>query len=877
MDLPILRQDFPEFSWEESGICATAEEKALAFIAASEKGACADFHRNVWNEMVKLLSMAFEEAGMIWDDADGAPEQIIMSGKYESLTAKRFNSLIKNIDAIAKTGWKWVFQKGIDGYVGRDHFYGVTERGNEADILYGWYMIEIARKVNLIIRIMKNTADFSDAVTHKNITFALTENFHFDDSAAAYIALEKIIAFRERLLSAGSSAAYGSIHIPIDAKRNIRAAPTEGISKEFEHFLQSINRMTALPSSVMQMLLRLAMKIDGVVIASEGIRYVAKNDLSLHIAAATNAAIVKRLEIKRQNELVQSMLMLAAKVISSKTGSKINAIADAGLHIADAGQIPMKQEISIKGSVDMVSVILDRYRLQRAIDLDQRANLVYADTIRYGVCIASNVKNQSIARAADTIINDAEKKIFLSMFADAVEGRSLELPISKGIFLEDGSHASIAESVYAASETAITFAEDASAVNADTLILSTNTAVRTDDAIDVIFEKTKVTAIKNGSDFETGAFLTNGIVSKLQWNAEENIFGKLSVEAIRSHIYEIAADGLLLGNAFANVSEGIRAMAKAEAAASGNIEILSGITNQVPVGNVLHITECVYAQKGKISGNTIAQEVFMEVSTNAVEGRSLEMPILKGTFLEDGSHASIAESAYAASETAIAHENEIAVRDSSSKKTLMISSQYIKDKCSLLEGCPTASDVEASICFSKEISVKSGEKAVSEICEKIVTAEKMAIERSRIDPAEACRTIQTSFEVSARANPVRDGLEEEIITPYKADVTALETVSAGSEVAFQLNLKAIANANAKTKTAQLESQAFETESDAELSLGVYHYIAEHEIEQSYRFEDHCKLRMEREIWLYPYEYDNGKWIITQVLDAEQNGTCLIIT
>ena len=57
----------------------------------------------------------------------------------------------------------------------------------------------------------------------------------------------------------------------------------------------------------------------------------------------------------------------------------------------------------------MVSVILDRYRLQRAIDLDQRANLVYADTIRYGVCIASNVKNQSIARAADTIINDAEK------------------------------------------------------------------------------------------------------------------------------------------------------------------------------------------------------------------------------------------------------------------------------------------------------------------------------------------------------------------------------------------------------------------------------------------------------------------------------------
>lgn len=163
--LPILRADFPEFDWGTAGELATAEEKARAYVAATTKGQCADFHRYVWNEMIVILADAFEEAGIAWNDSYATYIQTFVLLQYDDLTAKKFNSFRLNLDSIAPTGWKWAFQKDIIGYTGRKDFYGVTEKGSSADILYGWYMIEIARKLNLTLRIMKNTADFGEFIS----------------------------------------------------------------------------------------------------------------------------------------------------------------------------------------------------------------------------------------------------------------------------------------------------------------------------------------------------------------------------------------------------------------------------------------------------------------------------------------------------------------------------------------------------------------------------------------------------------------------------------------------------------------------------------------------------------------------------------------
>lgn len=163
--LPILRADFPEFDWKTESEIASAADKVLAYTAATTKGQCADFHRSVWNEMVVLFSEALEETGLKWNEEYATYIGTCILVQYGALTAQKFNSFRLNLDTIAPTGWKWVFQRNIEGYTGRKNFFGVTERGSDADTLYGWYMVEMARKLNLTLRIMKNKADFSEFIS----------------------------------------------------------------------------------------------------------------------------------------------------------------------------------------------------------------------------------------------------------------------------------------------------------------------------------------------------------------------------------------------------------------------------------------------------------------------------------------------------------------------------------------------------------------------------------------------------------------------------------------------------------------------------------------------------------------------------------------
>ena len=167
-ELPLLPTSFKYFSWENSIGSATETQLQKSYQALTGNGYTKDFSYNVWNDMVELLYKAITQSGLTWDSTFETYKNTKMDFFSKTLTASRFNSVTLNIDKLINYSWKWEILTNELGYVGRPRFYGYTEKKKEADILYGWYLVELVRVINLFIAILKNEADFGEAVC-KNI------------------------------------------------------------------------------------------------------------------------------------------------------------------------------------------------------------------------------------------------------------------------------------------------------------------------------------------------------------------------------------------------------------------------------------------------------------------------------------------------------------------------------------------------------------------------------------------------------------------------------------------------------------------------------------------------------------------------------------
>lgn len=159
----LIQSDYPLWTWEGSNGNATADQTRDAFDAVSNRGETAEFSHTVWNDLVDTLDTLLTAVGQSWDnkytDASGAK----VHEANGILTAKQFNSVRFNIENAVYTTWKWEFDYTKIGYVGRNDFKGVSDvgerRGRQADIVYGWYIIELARKLNLLIEFLRGTAE----------------------------------------------------------------------------------------------------------------------------------------------------------------------------------------------------------------------------------------------------------------------------------------------------------------------------------------------------------------------------------------------------------------------------------------------------------------------------------------------------------------------------------------------------------------------------------------------------------------------------------------------------------------------------------------------------------------------------------------------
>ena len=146
MELPLLSVDFPLFSWVDW---------PDSYAALYSGGSTANFEKECWNDIVDTLEAALHEAGFKWQNDYTTVSGAQISRSYGALYAEMFNSVRHNIDRLTLLGWDWAKEPTFFGYVGREDFNGVSTSGSAADEVYYTYFLELARRLNVLINVLK--------------------------------------------------------------------------------------------------------------------------------------------------------------------------------------------------------------------------------------------------------------------------------------------------------------------------------------------------------------------------------------------------------------------------------------------------------------------------------------------------------------------------------------------------------------------------------------------------------------------------------------------------------------------------------------------------------------------------------------------------
>lgn len=151
-NIPVLSTDYPLFDWADYQSCRNA---------LIPDGQTAEFKKETWNAIIDTLSAALAAAGIEWDSKYTTAAGAKITKEYGDLTAAAFNSIRHNIDKPLPIGWAWAWNPEFRGYIGREDFHGFDEYGASCDYVYAEYIIELVRKLNLLLEVMRGTKDKS--------------------------------------------------------------------------------------------------------------------------------------------------------------------------------------------------------------------------------------------------------------------------------------------------------------------------------------------------------------------------------------------------------------------------------------------------------------------------------------------------------------------------------------------------------------------------------------------------------------------------------------------------------------------------------------------------------------------------------------------
>lgn len=151
--IPILSEDYPLFDWNDH---------LLSYYALGEGELVSGFQKETWNAIIDKASSALSAAGMSWDADYTTASGAKVTQAYGPLSATMFNSVRHNLDCLTPVGWGWAKNPNMRGYVGRNDFKGYGEYGMDGDLFYAEYLLELVRRLNLTLSIMKGTANLKE-------------------------------------------------------------------------------------------------------------------------------------------------------------------------------------------------------------------------------------------------------------------------------------------------------------------------------------------------------------------------------------------------------------------------------------------------------------------------------------------------------------------------------------------------------------------------------------------------------------------------------------------------------------------------------------------------------------------------------------------
>lgn len=213
--LPLLSSDWRLWDWSQSNGNASVEQMEAAYNALVNQGLCSDFSRLVWNDLVDATADAISAAGLKWDSTYGNVESCKINESMGILTASAFNGVAQNIHNFGFVSWKWAKSSSSPGYVGRNAFRGYSAYKEKSDFIYGWHIIELALKLNRMLDVLKNEADFSEfektmqslSYQNTNVAAVATAAMNFVDVSCSIISapLAKARTLEQSAYAAGYS------------------------------------------------------------------------------------------------------------------------------------------------------------------------------------------------------------------------------------------------------------------------------------------------------------------------------------------------------------------------------------------------------------------------------------------------------------------------------------------------------------------------------------------------------------------------------------------------------------------------------------------------------------------------------------------------
>lgn len=238
-----LPTSFEAWNWNKD------DDTIKAYYAITNKGYTSEFKAAVWNALCNKLYQTLNAMSLSWDNKYTTYSEVLLSGSYPTLTAQIFNSVRHNIEVHVPTTWKWVFNKTYEGYIGRLDFRGISSTSNP-DTLFGSYILEIARKLNLLISIYKNEASFAEP----NVAFT----FVLDTTHVEFVSLDAAILNVDLINNTVSDSALAYIE-PLELNINSKNTHTNNVLLSLINAAQTlaINESFSLSASATLLLEKL--------------------------------------------------------------------------------------------------------------------------------------------------------------------------------------------------------------------------------------------------------------------------------------------------------------------------------------------------------------------------------------------------------------------------------------------------------------------------------------------------------------------------------------------------------------------------------------------------------------------------------------------